>query len=505
MIADEKLEEIVTELLTRPGHEKVRSLLYTLFVDGLEAKSRDIDFEQQLVEISGRIDALLGRTVIEVKSDLRKESYEAQLAKYLKDKKASTGQDFIGICTDGAIFYVRELADDAENLRVLGEFTPKAEEPRKLLAWLESAVALHDQLPPDIERIKIELGRESVLYQRALRKIREIWERLAHNPEVLLKRQLWDRLLRVAYGSEIEAPELFLQHSYLVIVAKAVATAALIDDLPQTGKALLDGDKFTELGILGAVEGDFFDWLLVDPEGDALILKIARQAARFDLRDIEADVLKGLYESLIDPEQRHFLGEYYTPDWLAARIVEKAIDDPLNQRVIDPACGSGTFLFHAIRRLAAAGDDVDCDAEEIVRKAARQIAGIDVHPVAIIFARATWLLAIAPTLAQGRPASFSLPVYLGDALQWHGGDLASEDFEIVVPAVEDWDGKDVSYGRKVLRFPYQAAANPNLLDHLIQQMLRLAERGRPDTEFRKWMKSDDRIQEDDYAPSLCDL
>jgi type I restriction-modification system DNA methylase subunit len=27
----------------------------------------------------------------------------------------------------------------------------------------------------------------------------------------------------------------------------------------------------------------------------------------------------------------------------------------LKQRVLDPACGSGTFLFHAVRRLAAAG------------------------------------------------------------------------------------------------------------------------------------------------------
>jgi hypothetical protein len=163
----DRLEEIVLELLTRPGHEKVRGLLYKLFTDGLEAKSRDIDFEQQLVEISGRIDALLGRTVIEVKSDLRRESYQAQLARYLKDKKASTGSEFVGICTDGASFYVHQLSPDGETLEKLGEFTPKADEPHKLLSWLESVVALHDKLPPDVERIKLELGRDSVLYQRA--------------------------------------------------------------------------------------------------------------------------------------------------------------------------------------------------------------------------------------------------------------------------------------------------------------------------------------------------
>ena len=63
------------------------------------------------------------------------------------------------------------------------------------------------------------------------------------------------------------------------------------------------------------------------------------------MRDIQTDVLKGLYESLVDPEQRHDLGEYYTPDWLAHRICAEVIDEPLQQRVLDPACGSGTFLF----------------------------------------------------------------------------------------------------------------------------------------------------------------
>ena len=498
MLSIAQLEEIVAELLTRPGHEKVRSLIYKLLTDGLEAKSRDITFEEQLFEVRGRIDALLGRTVIEVKSDLRREAFESQLAKYLRDKKASTGADFIGICTDGATFSVHQLADDEETLDRLGEFTPKVDAPAKLLTWLESVVALHDKLPPDVERIKIELGRDAVLYQRALRKLREIWDRQDHNLEVQLKRQLWDQYLRIAYGSKVDAPELFLQHTYLVIVAKAVATAALTETLPTTGAALLDGAAFEDLGIFGAVEGDFFDWLLADPDGEGLVIKIAHQAARFELDAIEADVLKGLYESLIDPEQRHFLGEYYTPDWLAEMVVEEAIDKPLDQRVIDPACGSGTFLFHAVRRLAKAGEDANLDAEEIVRIAARQIAGIDIHPVAVIFARATWLLAIAPTLNRGRPESISIPVYLGDALQWHGGDLASEDFEIVVPAAAGYQGDDTAYGRQVLRFPKRAATNPNLLDLLIQQMLRLAERGRPVADFLAWMESDDRIEAEDY-------
>ena len=63
-----------------------------------------------------------------------------------------------------------------------------------------------------------------------------------------------------------------------------------------------------------------------------------------------------LYESVITPEQRHDLGEYYTPDWLAAKMVERVVPEPLITRVLDPACGSGTFLFHCVRRYLDAAD-----------------------------------------------------------------------------------------------------------------------------------------------------
>ena len=63
--------------------------------------------------------------------------------------------------------------------------------------------------------------------------------------------------------------------------------------------------------------------------------------------------MKVLYESVISANERHRLGEYYTPDWLAEEIVSQVVTDPLAQRVLDPGCGSGTFLFHAVRRYLA--------------------------------------------------------------------------------------------------------------------------------------------------------
>ena len=194
---------------------------------------------------------------------------------------------------------------------------------------------------------------------------------------------------------------MFLQHTYLAIVAKAVAWAAMIDAPPRDAAALLHVAAFSDLGVTGQSESDFFDWVLLSEDGAELVMQVARQVNWFRLHDIRVDILKALYESLIDPETRHDLGEYYTPDWLAARMVAAAVDDPLEQRVMDPACGSGTFLFHAVRAVLDAAGASGLSPAETARCAAGNIAGIDVHPVAVIFARVTYLLALVPALRAG--------------------------------------------------------------------------------------------------------
>ena len=51
------------------------------------------------------------------------------------------------------------------------------------------------------------------------------------------------------------------------------------------------------------------------------------------------------------------LGEYYTPSWLARVMVRELVDDPLNQRVLDPACGSVTFVAEAVTHFIAAAHE----------------------------------------------------------------------------------------------------------------------------------------------------
>ena len=313
-----------------------------------------------------------------------------------------------------------------------------------------------------------------------------------------MKQHLWENLLGLAYGAQISDDALFLQHTYLAVVAKAVAWAALIETPAQDAEALLHGAAFTDAGISGQSEPDFFDWPLADATGRDLVLRISRHVNRFRLQDIRMDILKALYESLIDPETRHGLGEYYTPDWLAARMVAATVDSPLEQRVMDPACGSGTFLFHLVRAVLSAAEAAGLSAAAAARKAVEKVAGIDIHPVAVIFARVTYLLALMPALRKEHPGDIALPVYLGNALQWdltqpadkgNQPDFLTSDemLEIFVPAIEVTEPEPQRLPPATLRFPTAVAADALLFDRILNNMIHFGERSEPPANFSAWM------------------
>lgn len=410
-----ELPETIARLAARPGHEQVRTLVSDLLRYGLGV--RFVDHEVRVPEVRGRIDALFGCTLFEFKSDLRRESADvrARVPDYLAERERQTGQRWVAVATDGAIFAAYERAGDG--LRELGEHAVRADQGTALLAWLDSVLAARDDLRPEPFTVQRELGRDSLVFHRSMGVLETLWAELAAQPEVALKRELWDGLLREVYGAPVGDDRLFLQHTYLTVVAKTVA-ARVLGLQVRDAAYLLSGRALVEAGIHGAVESDFFDWLLLREAGCDLVRRIAAQTSRFRLADVEADVLKALYESLIDPAQRHDLGEYYTPDWLASRLVARVLPNPLGVRVLDPACGSGTFLFHAIRRKLAAATVAGVATADAVRACAAEVRGLDVHPVAVIIARVTWLPALGPTV-HARAGTLDVPVYLGDALQWN--------------------------------------------------------------------------------------
>jgi len=464
--------DLLRHLAQRPGHDEVKADFRQLLVEEFGIKLEALDFERRVPEVRGRLDALIGRTIFEAKSDLDREwvDVERRMPDYLADREREEKEHFVGIASDGLKWAVFEL--DASKLVVVKRTTLDPEKRGEFLAWLDGALALKSSLSPDPLTIRAELGHDSVAYHLVDTRLRTLWEKLKYHPDVSLKRQLWAELLKHVYGREVEGDTLWFQHTFLVIVAKCIALAVM--RMPENEpKKLLSGEAFTSAGIHGAVESDFFDWVVADSEGEALVHRIMNHVRRFRLAEVESDVLKVLYESLIDRTERHGLGEYYTPDWLASKMVRNAVDRPIEQRVLDPACGSGTFLFHAIRSFLTEAEEAGMKPDLRAAEACIHIAGLDIHPVAVIIARVTYLLALAPALAS-RSGPLSIPVYLGDAMQLSISKfMAGKELSIRVPPPPAGEGKsgekDIN-GREQLDFPETFCRDPGLFDKAIEQM-----------------------------------
>jgi hypothetical protein len=117
--------------------------------------------------------------------------------------------------------------------------------------------------------------------------------------------------------------------------------------------------------------------------------------------EFEADLMGLTYQRLRKKGETSVLGAYYTPPALTdttVQAVETAIsdlditdydlynlyEDP-DFRMIDPTCGSGTFLLTYARKAIKYSDRADSDAaNQIIRKT----HGIDVDPLAVLMARA---------------------------------------------------------------------------------------------------------------------
>ena len=168
------------------------------------------------------------------------------------------------------------------------------------------------------------------------------------------------------------------------------------------------------------VESDFFAWP-AEVDGLPLLRTLARRIAKFDWSQAPNDIAAILYETVIPPDERRQLGEYYTPDWLARAMVREVVTNPQGQNVLDPACGSGTFIAEAVTHFIDTAKATALDPEEVLEWLRFSVTGIDVHPVAVHLARAAWVLAAQPAIEAaieaGFAASVTVPVYLGDALQ----------------------------------------------------------------------------------------
>jgi len=196
-----------------------------------------------------------------------------------------------------------------------------------------------------------------------------------------------------------------------------------------------EGGIFRHLGIRNFLEGDFFSWYLEDwtPEIDQALRGVIQQLATYSFVTLDTDpdgtrdLLKRLYQNLMPQELRHDLGEYYTPDWLATQLLnqlhggtpDRAPRSP-DERLLDPACGSGTFLVLHIRDIRLHARDVllpqkKLTRQQLLEKILANVVGYDLNPLAVISARTNYLLALGDLLDE-ITGEIDIPIYLADSI-----------------------------------------------------------------------------------------
>jgi SAM-dependent methyltransferase len=130
------------------------------------------------------------------------------------------------------------------------------------------------------------------------------------------------------------------------------------------------------------------DWVLgINDQGLSASIEWAMyQLSRYDFTTIKGDILTGIYDRFMDRAQRKKLGEFYTPPSIARYIIKRC-GVTRESRVLDPACGSGTFLIEAYRTMI--GNDIDRGAAEYAdaQDALTRIAGNDLNTFSSVLAQ----------------------------------------------------------------------------------------------------------------------
>ncbi len=403
------------------------------FLAGFETKISTHQAEKCRV-LRGRPDALYGNLVIEFERGatgwLRDARRQLELYSTILTREAnSKGSYFIPIASDGIRFVVfapkegsglpGEAEEGSVELEQVEEFDLSKRQPSEFYYWLDRYFLRQHKREPRAENFLQDFGTDSAAFRLASARWLGVAEQIREQSDFRVIYENWRQYLRIAYGTAIGDVSLFIRHTFLATLAKLIAYIRITDAKapPEEGETqeIIEGKFFERQGILNFLEEDFFSWAAREPAlgvTQQIAARLANLLFTYHIRELSEDVLKELYQELVGKEDRHGLGEYYTPDWLAARMCEALLSKSGEDFVLDPACGSGTFLYQTIqhkkRHLPA--------TRQSLEKVLGAVVGIDIHPLAVIVSKMNVLLALGDLFSK-RAGPVSIQVYLANSIR----------------------------------------------------------------------------------------
>ena len=130
-------------------------------------------------------------------------------------------------------------------------------------------------------------------------------------------------------------------------------------------------------------EEEIFAWVLeTNGEMDEPLQRLILRVNAYDFSGLSEEVLGDIYQNFLPPDKRKRLGEFYTPKEVVDLILRETAlgHGDLYPEVLDPACGSGSFLVRYLHHRVedAKNRGVLLDPERL----AGSIWGFDLNPFA---------------------------------------------------------------------------------------------------------------------------
>jgi hypothetical protein len=324
----------------------------------------------------------------------------------------------------------------------------------------------------------------------------ETWRGL-HASFINISKEGWDALRKLAQnlqlqirGRDDEWLFLFAVETYLNLAIRAITLAKL-------GRVANSIDNFARAvsGMRHVFESNVFEWVFDALQSQTLDAGLRQRLqqnidalldviAGLNLLGVAFDALREVYQNVLPREVRRSIGEFYTSDKLVDETLDAAgLDDraarELYKRwrqgkrdvvILDPACGSGSFLVAAIRRIFGTfGDKPPADIASFVEE---NVIGIDVNPFAVEMARLNVIATISEEMRKrgGAYVPQKVRIYWADSLARvrNSESLYYKSLKIDVPALQQAIGVDH------IEVPHCGGVGPL---EVLDEVVRLAERG----------------------------
>jgi methylase of polypeptide subunit release factors len=159
---------------------------------------------------------------------------------------------------------------------------------------------------------------------------------------------------------------------------------------------------------------ELFDWYRMDSR---MLLRALLVLNTFNLSSIDTDIIGAVYGRYLE-EGKHEQGRYYTPKPLVVLMLDRLGyrgEAVLNRRILDLACGSGSFLVEACRRLLEPfrGKDGRIPRAKLapaLEEVQRSIFGLEINPFACYLAETNLLIQVLDLLRQAKDEGIHLAV-----------------------------------------------------------------------------------------------